>query len=278
MTPEQQIKNRYLETRKAQKAQIDAAYLNQKSSYQKQIKDAPGTYQPLRNQAYVNNAMAERGRREQMANMGQSAAGGMSQTLQQRNTNQLLNTVGDATRQQQGYIDNVNLALGNLKTQRSADIASARSQSMAGMNADLLSQNNWQQNFDAQRAAEQQAQQRWQSEYDTGQQRWQQEYETSQKNAAFDQASALYLRGLITAKQFKTMTGVEVKNIASGGRGGGSYSNSSTMPTLESELRSRNATPVPRETSNANYGHLLYSAPKTNNAPVIPQNNRSFGY
>lgn len=216
MTPEQQIKNRYLETRKAQKAQIDAAYLNQKSAYQKQIKDAPGTYQPLRNQAYVNNAMAERGRREQMANMGQSAAGGMSQTLQQRNTNQLLNTVGDATRQQQGYIDNVNLALGNLKTQRSADIASARSQSMAGMNADLLSQNNWQQNFDAQRAAEQQAQQR-----------WQQEYETSQKNAAFDQASALYLRGLITAKQFKTMTGVEVKNIASGG--GGSRTSASWM-------------------------------------------------
>ena len=227
MTPEQQIKNRYLETHKAQKAQIDAAYLNQKSSYQKQIKDAPGTYQPLRNQAYVNNAMAERGRREQMANMGQSAAGGMSQTLQQRNTNQLLNTVGDATRQQQGYIDNVNLALGNLKTQRSADIASARSQSMAGMNADLLSQNNWQQNFDAQRAAEAQAQQRWQSEYDTGQQRWQQEYETSQKNAAFDQASALYLRGLITAKQFKTMTGVEVKNIASGG--GGSRTSASWM-------------------------------------------------
>ena len=253
MTSEQQIKKRYDDALAAQKAQIDAAYLNQKSSYQKQITDAPSTYQPLRNQAYVNNAMAERSRREQMANMGQSAAGGMSQTLQQRNTNQLLNTVGDATRQQQGFIDNVNLALGNLATQRDADLYSARSQSQSGMNADLLAQNNWRQNFDAQRAAEQQAQQR-----------WQQEFETSQKNAAFDQASTLYLRGLITAKQFKTMTGVEVKNIASGGRGGGSYSNSSTMPTLESELRSRNATPVPMEKSNANYGHLLYSAPKEN--------------
>jgi hypothetical protein len=116
-----QIEEQYEQSLAAQKAQLKAAFDRNTSAYQKKLSEAAAQYGQLKNEAYVNNALAERTRKENIANMGLSGAGGTSQTLQQRNTAALLGTLGDAARQQQDYTDNVNLALGNLAAQYGAD-------------------------------------------------------------------------------------------------------------------------------------------------------------
>ncbi len=222
---QEMIRRQYEEALAAQQAQLQAGYDTQTATFQKQIADAPGAYQPMRNQAFVNNAMAERARREQMANMGLSGMGGMSQTLQQRNTGQLLNTVGAANRQQQGFVDNVNLAMGNLGTDYQANLAAAQAQNQAALNADLISQSRWQE----ERAAQ----------------------ESQQK---FEQAWALYNKRLITAKQFEQMTGVKVKNLPSSGGGG---RRNPTLAELLAELAERNKpTKTPVNIPN-NYSNIL---------------------
>lgn len=182
MNSAQQISRYYDEMEKAQKAQLLARYQKDVNEYQNQLKHAPAQYQQLKNEAYVNNALAERARRESMANMGLSGLGGTSQTLEQRNTSRLLGTLGDASRQQQDYTDQVNLALANLGIKHNADL-----QSLAAGNA-------------AQRSAALMEQARFEAQYD----------QTQQKNV-FEQAYNLYKKKLITAAQFTAMTGIPLK-------------------------------------------------------------------
>ena len=182
MTAAQQISSYYDEMEKAQKAQLLSQYQQSVNAYQSQLERAPAQYQQLKNEAYVNNALAERARRENIANMGLSGVGGTSQTLEQRNTGRLLGTLGDASRQQQDYTDNVNLALANLGVKHNADL-----QSLAADNA-------------AQRSAALTEQARFEAQYNQAQ----------QKNV-FDQAYNLYKKKLITAAQFTAMTGISLK-------------------------------------------------------------------
>ena len=118
---EEMINQRYESELRARQAKIDAAHEQEAAAYQAQIEKAPQQYDKIRKQAYTSNALADRSRRESMANMGLSSAGGTSQTLSQRNRNTLLSTLGEATRQQQDYTDNINLALSNLNTKYNAD-------------------------------------------------------------------------------------------------------------------------------------------------------------
>ena len=205
-TPEyvKQINDQYNQTLKAQQKQLAASRDVTTSQYQAQLKEAAKSYDTMRKQAYTNNALADRTRRESMANMGLSGAGGMSQTLAQRNRSALLGTLGDATRQQQDFSDNVNLALSNLKTQYGADYASASAQNAAERNAALLSYGQWQKQYD-------QTQQQWQKQYDQTQQQWQRQYDQTQQNTNFDHAWALYLKRKITKDQFRNMTGIKLK-------------------------------------------------------------------
>ncbi len=71
-----QIEEQYLNDLAAQKARLKAGYDQNAAAYQKQIGNAAAQYQQLKNEAYVNNALAERARRENVANLGLSGEGG----------------------------------------------------------------------------------------------------------------------------------------------------------------------------------------------------------
>lgn len=183
-----QIEEQYAQSLAAQKAQLKAGYDQSAAAYQKQLGDAASQYQQLKNDAYVNNALAERTRRENMANMGLSGQGGASQTLQQRNAAALLGTLGDASRQQRDYEDNVNLALSNLGTQYGADVSSLEAKTAAALGEALTKQRQWQADYDLQAQKMQEAEQQ----------------------NTFKQAYTMYLKRMITAAQFQAMTGLSL--------------------------------------------------------------------
>ncbi len=184
-----QIEEQYEQTLAAQKAQIKAAFKQNTSAYQKKLTEAATQYGQLKNEAYVNNALAERVRRENIANMGLSGGGGSSQTLQQRNTAALLGTLGDAARQEQDVTDNVNLELANLATQYGADVTSLEASNAAMRNEALIKQSQWQADYDMD---------------------WRKMLQDEQQDT-FEQAYSLYLKRFITAAQFQAMTGVALR-------------------------------------------------------------------
>lgn len=184
-----QIEEQYEQTLATQKAQIKAAFDQNTSAFQKKLNEAAAQYGQLKNEAYVNNALAERGRRENIANRGLSGAGGTSQTLQQRNTAALLGTLGDVSRQQQDYTDDVNLALANLATQYGADVTSLEASNAAKRNEALIKQSQWQADYDMD---------------------WRKMLQDEQQDT-FKQAYNLYLKRFITAAQFQAMTGVALR-------------------------------------------------------------------
>lgn len=184
-----QIEDQYAKELAAQKAQLKAGYDQSAAAYQKQMADAAGQYQQLKNEAYVNNALAERARQENVANMGLSGEGGSSQTLQQRNTAALLEALGSASRQQQDYTDNVNMALASLAAKYGADAAGIEAKNASSLSDALMKQNQWQADFDLKA----------------------QKMREDERQNIFKQAYNLYLKRLITAAQFQAMTGVSLK-------------------------------------------------------------------
>jgi hypothetical protein len=184
-----QIEEQYEQSLAAKKAQLKAAFNQNTTAYKKKLSEAAAQYGRLKNEAYVNNALAERARRENIANMGVSGAGGTSQTLQQRNTAALLGALGDASRQEQDYTDNVNFALANLAAQYGADVTSLEASNTAERNEAMIKQS------------------RWQADYDMD---WRKMLHEEQQDA-FSQAYSLYLKRLITAAQFQAMTGVALR-------------------------------------------------------------------
>lgn len=83
----------------------------------------------------------------------------------------------------------MNLALANLTAQYDADMAGAEAKNAAARNEALIQQN------------------RWQADYDMKAKQMQEE----ERQSIFKQAYNLYLKRLITAAQFKAMTGVSLK-------------------------------------------------------------------
>jgi len=192
MTPEQakaSLEKQYKSQLEAQLKKAEAAYTQSVNSYQAQLAKAPEAYQTLRNQAYTEHALAEQSRKENMANMGLSGAGGTSQTLQQRNQTALLKTVGDINRQQQDYTDNINLALANLDTQYRADTFALEQQNQAELNAALMAYDQWRSGYDL--SVDQ--------------------YELSRSSRVFEQAWALLQKKRITKAQFEQWTGIRLR-------------------------------------------------------------------
>ena len=185
---EETINQQYREQLAAQQAQLQAQRDQAEAEYNLQKSGAKDTYNSMRKTAHADSAMADRARRESMANMGLSSAGGMSQTLAQRGSNALMGAVGSANKQEQDYKNNIDLALGNLNTQFDANMASATSQNQAALNAELSQYSQWQANYEMQQ--EQMAQ--------------------TQQSAIFDQAYALYVKKKISRRQFENMTGLDL--------------------------------------------------------------------
>jgi hypothetical protein len=183
------IDDQYQKLIESQKAKLGADYDNSKSQYENQLGKSDETYQPLRNEAYVNNALAEKARRENMANMGLSGEGGTSLSLQQQNTGSLLNTLGDVSRQQQGYEDEISLALANLDTTYQGNVSSVTADYEAQKIAAQLSQNQFDQNYALSQS----------------------QYELSKSDSVFSQYYQLLKAKRITKKQFEQATGYDLK-------------------------------------------------------------------
>lgn len=188
-TPEDPIAKQYRLLTEAQTAKNDSDYKVSRDTYQNQLGKSEETYQPLRNEAYVNNALAEKSRKENMANMGMSGEGGTSMSLQQRNTGNLLSTLGDVSRQQRGFEDDINLALTNLDTTHNAANTSVTAE------------------LDAQRIGAQLAQ----SQFDQNLELSQSQYDLAQKNSIFDQYYALLKDKRITKDEFELATGIDLR-------------------------------------------------------------------
>jgi hypothetical protein len=183
------IKQTYKDQLAAQQTKTNAAYDQNVAGYNKQLADAPEQYQSMRNQAYTENAMAEQSRKENMANMGLSGAGGTSQTLQQRNQPSLLSAVGDANRQQQDFTDNINLALGNLGTQHKAENLALVQQNQADLNAALTAYDQWKNGY----------------QLDV------EKFETEKKNSEFDRLWTLYKNKNIGIGQLEDLLDMKLK-------------------------------------------------------------------
>ena len=126
----------------AQRAALQTSVDAEKAAINQNIANAGQTYQPVRDTAYVNNMLAEQRRKENMANMGLSGAGGTSRTLQQSNQNQMLNTLGAADRQRQAYIDQQNLGLTDVNTAYAralADIQTAETSALQSNDSEKTS-------------------------------------------------------------------------------------------------------------------------------------------
>lgn len=166
--------------RDAQAAAIKSSYDQNIANYNAQASQLPTAYQGLRNQASEQAAIQQRVLREYLANQGQSGAGGMSLSLQQRNTNNLNNAIGGYNQQQQAALDAINLAKTNLGTQLGADLATNTA------------------NYDVQIA----------------------DMLYNQEQDTYSKAIQMLSAGLITRAQFETMTGIKVNKVTSGAGGG----------------------------------------------------------
>lgn len=143
------------------------------------------SYNPLRNEAFTQDQIAQKNLRERLANMGMGATGGTSQTLDLQRSMGLRGQLGQIGLQQQNYIDTARRKMAELGIQYGADETSAIKE-IEAQKAQALQEQYWKQV-----ALEQQ-----------------------QEEARFSRAWALYQKKKITAKQFATMTGISVKAYA----------------------------------------------------------------
>jgi hypothetical protein len=165
----------------AAKKQLLASLEEGKATYGKNLTDAKVAYQTSRNKAYTDQAMSEQQRKESMANMGLSGAGGLSQTMELQNKNALLSTLGDVDKSENEYSNSVNTALAQLTTDYNSDLASALADIESNRNSALI----------------------------------------SDANADTELYYNLFQNGNITADQFTAKTGIKVQKARSGGGGGG---------------------------------------------------------
>jgi len=188
-TSQQTIDEQYAQLLAAQTARLNAERAVGENNLNNQLAQSDATYQPLRNEAYVNTALAEKTRRENMANMGLSGEGGTSLSLQQRNAGSLLSTLGDISREQQGFENEIGLALANLQTTSDANLSGAAADIDAQRIAAQLAQSQFDQNYALSAAAQQLAEQ----------------------NAIYEQYYQMYRAGWITKKQFEDATHHDLK-------------------------------------------------------------------
>jgi len=216
------IDDRWKSTTKAQTAQRSAQHQAEKANIQSQVGKTQRQYDSMKNQAVTGHRMQERTRRERMANMGLSGAGGTSRTFAQRNRNNLNNQLGSVAQQRQDYTNNVNTALSNLDRQYNADVSAISAQNNAARNAEQLAHSQWQAGHNLQQQQLRNSQNQWHAGHDlqkqqfaASQNQWkanqklqQQQFDASRKDAVYQKAYQLYSKRLITKSQLMSLTGM----------------------------------------------------------------------
>lgn len=174
------------------------------SQYEQQKQKIPKAYDPLRDEAYLNDQTAMRQQRERLANMGLSGTGGKSMTLESNRQAGLQNTLGDISRQQQSALDEIDNQIANLKAQGNFTEAQMVADNAKQMYDALM--NNYQSNRSF---AEQQRQ------YNESQGLQKQQLDLQMQSDKFNQAWALYQSGKMSAKNFEKITGIPVDVVKS---------------------------------------------------------------
>lgn len=159
------IEGMYDDALKKQGEAIDANIAAGKLDYQKQINEAPKTYDPMRNEAHTNDQMAQRTLRERMANMGMGAGGGKSMTLDNQRQSALLNRLGDISRQQQQFVDDANFGMSKLDAQGVSEKAAAAAQNTSERNQALITDKYNRQNFEYQKSRDTTSDAQWDKQF-----------------------------------------------------------------------------------------------------------------
>lgn len=194
------INNMYDAAQKNKEKAINAAVTAGRTAYQNQIGSADSSYKALRNEAYASDQTAQRTLRERMANLGMSAGGGKSMTLDSQRQSALLNRMGEISRQKQQYLDDLRTNISKLQTQGSADIASAAAENEAQRNQALMADFYNTRTYNYQQKRDQ-----------TSDGQWKKQYDMQQQSQNYQQAWALYKKRKIGRNQFELMTGIKLK-------------------------------------------------------------------
>lgn len=189
--------NQYQQLIDAQKAQLGADYNKQVGSYTSERDKSVNDYRGLVNQASSTSAMQERARKESMANMGLSAAGGMSRTHAQMANNNLANQIGSIQLQQKQYNEEVDRALADLANQYNAAALGVDANIGAQRMADEMAYDQWKAGYELQK-----------DQYNASADQWKQEFEWNTENAKLNQLIDLYRSKKISKKQFETLSGI----------------------------------------------------------------------
>jgi hypothetical protein len=111
-----------------QRAATNTAYETTAANLNTQITGADQTYQPQKNDAYVNQLMAQKRVQENMANAGLSAVGGTSETLQQRERNNLNTNLTNIDLAKQNYIQGLQSQISSAAVTRDSSLADIATQ------------------------------------------------------------------------------------------------------------------------------------------------------
>jgi len=110
-----QISDMYAQSLAASQAALKASIQQSMGTYNREIQKAPGTYQPLRDQASYSGAKTMQNLQEMIANGGQQ--GGVNRTEETQVNSNTENNINSLNRQQQSVIDTANQAISDLQAQ-----------------------------------------------------------------------------------------------------------------------------------------------------------------
>lgn len=110
-----QISDMYAQNLAASQAALKASIQQSMGTYQRTIQNAPGTYQPLRNQVSYAGASSMQNLKEMLANNGQQ--GGVNRTEQTQVNSNTENNINSLNLQQQSVINEANQAISDLQAQ-----------------------------------------------------------------------------------------------------------------------------------------------------------------
>lgn len=189
--------NQYQQLIDAQKAQLGADYNNQLGNYNSERDKSVGEYRSLVNQASSTSAMQERARKESMANMGLSAAGGTSRTHAQMANSNLANQIGSIQLQQKQYNEEVDRALADLSKQYNAAALGVDANIGVQRLTDEMAYDQWKSGYELQK-----------DQYNTSADQWNQEFAWNTENAKLNQLIDLYRSKKISKKQFEALSGI----------------------------------------------------------------------
>lgn len=199
-TPGYDIGAGYKSALDARIAAINAGRDAEIAAQNKLISELPGQYDPMRNEAYTNDQVAQRQLRERMANLGAGAGGGTSLTFDTRRQMALQGQLGDINRQQAKAKTDAEFNIGQIGSKANAEINSATAE-IEQQKQQALRDEAWKgKDYDLQKKASDLSQK---------------QFDQAVKDGKFDQAYQLWQSKSISAAQFKKMTGIDVKRYQS---------------------------------------------------------------